>query len=126
MPGLVESQLDEEPVTQASDLSKGAGYKASQVDLDPNTDTVEGRLQGIIAKNSNTMKSAATRGLAKAQSRGLVNSSIAIGESERAVYDAATPIANADATNSLAVKTGNVNAQNAAKNLGATGTQALQ
>jgi hypothetical protein len=59
--------------------------------------TVEGRLDGIMAKDSPLMQRAATQGTQYANQRGLLNSSMAAGAAQGAMIDRATPIAQQDA-----------------------------
>lgn len=85
--------------------------------------TVEGRVNGIIDKDSPIIQAARTRAGQASNARGLLNSSMGVEAGESAAYDAALPIAsvdaqtsakaagyNADASNQFAVK--NVDAQN--------------
>lgn len=74
----------------------GAMATAAPVTVDP-TKTVQSQVKAIIDDNSPLMQQAATRANQAANSRGLLNSSIAVGAGQSAVLDAATPIANADA-----------------------------
>ncbi len=112
------------------------GYQAKQVKLGSG-DTVQGRISGIINKNSALMKSAQTRALQSQNARGTLNSTMAIGSGQQALYDTALPIAQQDATNSLQTKltnAGNVNqareftagASNTATNLDAQGAQDIR
>jgi hypothetical protein len=59
--------------------------------------TVKGQVNDIIDQNSPLMQRAADRANMQANSRGLLNSSMAVGAAQGAVMDAATPIAQADA-----------------------------
>jgi hypothetical protein len=59
--------------------------------------TVQGQISGIIAQNSPLMQQAQTTALDQMNQRGLLNSSMAIGAGHQAVYNAALPIATADA-----------------------------
>ena len=59
--------------------------------------TVEGRIGGIINSNSPLMAQAKARSTEAANSRGLINSSMAVQAGEAALYDAALPIAQQDA-----------------------------
>lgn len=59
--------------------------------------TVEGRIGNIIKSGSPLMEDAQTRAAQAANKRGLINSSMAVGEGERALYAAALPIAQQDA-----------------------------
>lgn len=64
-------------------------------------DTVEGLVDQITSKNSLLMKNAETAGLKQANRRGMLNSSMAVGEAQRAVIDAALPIASQDSSQSF-------------------------
>lgn len=70
--------------------------KAPQLD-----DSTSSNLTKIIDKGGDLMTRAAARGMLTAQTRGLMNSSMAAGASQAAVLDAATPIAQADANANL-------------------------
>lgn len=73
--------------------------------------TVQGRVKNIIDENSPLMQQAMARAAAKANDRGLLNSSLAVGAGQAAVLDAATPIATADAQSSTQLALGNQQAQ---------------
>lgn len=60
--------------------------------------TVEGRMTGLLAKDNPYMQQAETRGLQGANSRGLLNSSMAVGAVEAERIAAAMPIAQQDAS----------------------------
>jgi hypothetical protein len=107
MAGLIDAA-----VNQNDPLSGMKGYEADQIDIDPSTDTVEGRVEGIIAKNSAPMQLNKTRALQEMNERGLVNTSMAVGAGQNALYDWAVPIATEDAKNSIDVKGANMNATN--------------
>lgn len=66
--------------------------------FDPATQTVQGQIKGIIDANSPLMQQAETRSLQQSNSRGLINSSMAVGAGQAALYDAAMPIAASDAS----------------------------
>jgi hypothetical protein len=78
-------------------------YKARMLD-DPtqwnidNNQTVAGQLNNIMAADSPLMQQARTAGLDQANSRGMLNSSMAIGAAQDSVISHATPIAQSDAT----------------------------
>ena len=80
--------------------------KADQTQLGVNKDsTVQGQISGIIAGNSPLMQQAATTANQGMASRGLLNSSMAVGAGQSAVIGAALPIAQQDAsTNFTAAK----------------------
>lgn len=89
-------------VTQAT----ATGYDAATgtaATMDPttrsvqNNETVQGQIAGIIDANSPLMQRAVARAQEQMASRGLLNSSIAIGAGQNALYDAALPIAQQDA-----------------------------
>lgn len=59
--------------------------------------TVEGRINGILNPNNPIIQQARTRSLQAMNDRGLANSSLAVTAGDAAAYDAAIPIAAADA-----------------------------
>jgi hypothetical protein len=59
--------------------------------------TVASNVKDIISDNSPLMQQAETRANQRMNQRGLLNSSIAVGAGQSALYDAALPIAQADA-----------------------------
>lgn len=65
--------------------------------IDQSKETVQGQMAGLMAADSPYMQQARTRAAQVANGRGLLNSSMAVGAGESAAYDAAAPIANADA-----------------------------
>lgn len=82
-------------------------------------DSVESRLANIASGSSPLIQNARLRGTQSANQRGLLNSSIAIGEADRAVYDYALPIASQDAQTSFQSKQLNQAAANDANQFGA-------
>ena len=62
-----------------------------------NPETVSGQLNSLLSSDSRYIQSARNSGLETANSRGLINSSLAAGTSEKAAIDAALPIAQGDA-----------------------------
>lgn len=87
--------------TQATTQAPAATYDGAQAtaaswEVKPNQ-TVQGQIKDIIAEGSPLMQQAETRALQGANKRGLMNSSIAVGAGQAALYDAAAPIAAADA-----------------------------
>lgn len=111
--GLVDDNMNLDPDTGVTT------YDAEKIALDPLTDTVEGRLDSIINKNSPLMQSAETTAKQGMAQRGLVNSSMAIGAGQKAVIDSAMPIAQQDAQATLQVKGANQVAGNDASKFGA-------
>lgn len=61
-------------------------------------DTVAGQMEGLLSKDNDYMKRAETRANHQMNSRGLLNSSMAVGASQAAAIDAALPIAQQDAS----------------------------
>lgn len=90
---------------------------ASQVTSTPtwqNTpdQTVSGQINGIISQNSPLLQQAQTQAKQSAASSGLLNSSMATTAGESALYNAALPIASADANQASKVAQTNVQNQN--------------
>lgn len=80
----------------------GQGYNAAQAlgtnwTVD-NPQTVQGQVSGIIAANSPLVQQARAASLAQMNARGLTNSSMALGEGQKAVISSAMPIATQDAS----------------------------
>lgn len=65
--------------------------------VDPKTQTVAGQLSAIIASDSPLMQQARARALQTSNDRGLLNSNLALGAADAAVYDKAFQIADSDA-----------------------------
>lgn len=61
-------------------------------------ETVSGQLTNLLNQDNPYITSARNRGMETANSRGLINSSIAAGTAERAAIDAALPVAQQDAS----------------------------
>lgn len=81
------------PVSTAKSYADWAGQAAPQVD-----DSVANRLNSYISQDSPLMQQARTDGLRIANSRGLLNSSLAAGASQDAMIRNAMPIAQQDAS----------------------------
>lgn len=101
--------------------------------------TVASNVKSIVDADSPLMQQAATRAAGQANARGLLNSSQAVGAGQAALYDAALPIAQADAATNARAGEQTTLAQNAAEtqranivtstsqfNAGATNAQTLQ
>ena len=84
------------PAAEAA-TGQAAGYTASQRSVDPSKETVAGQMQGLISANSPFMQQARTSALQQMNSRGVLNSSMAQSAADAAAYQAAIPIAQADA-----------------------------
>lgn len=77
---------------------KAPTITATPVNINEKTDTVQGRLDSLLANpNSPLLKRAETMGLQAANKRGLLNSSIGVSAGQAALTDAALQIATPDA-----------------------------
>lgn len=74
--------------------------------------TVAGQVKKIIDTNSPLSQQAETRSLQQSNARGLLNSSMAVGAGQSALYDAVLPIAQADASVNANAGQFNANATN--------------
>lgn len=110
------------PDDDDEDVSKQP-YEAAQIETDPTTDTVEGRINRIIDTNSLSplLQGAQTRAKQDANARGLRNSSMAVTAGQQAVYNTVTPIATTDANLSLQTKAANQLATNKSREIAQTG-----
>lgn len=90
--GIIEQKIDK------NDPFKALSYDPKKAQINPATDTVEGRIGNIVSSGSPLMKQAETRALQGMNARGLINSSMAVGAGQSALYDAALPIAQQDAS----------------------------
>lgn len=131
---MIKSKMRPPTLEEEQQLGKvgnlGAlGYRADERQLDQGTETTEGRVEGIIAKNSPLMQQARVAGLQGMNERGLLSSTMAINAGQQSVFDKATPIAQVDAQAMQQQKLANQNASNTARQFGAgqanqlTGTQ---
>lgn len=117
-PGLINTPSTSPAATQVpATVTPSLGTASTQDqavkwEVSPNQ-TVAGQVKNIIAENSPLMQQAETRALQKANSRGLLNSSIAVGAGQSALYDAAMPIATQDAAMYGKSAETNATAQNA-------------
>lgn len=88
------------PITPSPVLPANASVKdmtATTRSLVPDTDTVAGQLEAILKKGSPFIERAKAGAMQTANSRGLINSTMAAQAGEAAAIDAALPIANTDA-----------------------------
>lgn len=100
---------------------KGVGYDPEKRGVTAD-ETVSGQLDKVLAADSPVLQRARAGAMQTANSRGLLNSSMAAGAGEAAVIDAALPIASADAgTYNLAARE-NQSAGNTALQAGADAT----
>jgi hypothetical protein len=100
------------------ELAKASTYTATPYEVKPQG-LVQERLKGIVESDSPLMQQAARIATQKANDRGLISSSMAIGDAQQAVIGAATPIATTDANaiNTATLKT--ADQQNAASQFNA-------
>lgn len=90
--GMIASAVPSQP-------AQAQVYSTAPVKWDNTKDqTTAGQLEGLIKEDSPLMQQARTNALQGMNSRGLLNSSMAVGAAQGAVMDKAIPIANADAT----------------------------
>lgn len=106
------------PATAKATDAKATGYDPKATTVQSN-DTVQGQIKGLIDQDSPLMQQAQRRALESANARGQLNSSMAIGAAQGALYDAALPIAQHDAGTSFTANQKTVDATNAARNFGA-------
>lgn len=102
MAGIIQNAMGNNTVKPM--LGNGSVAQAGSVGIDPEKraidaakETVSGQLDALLKKDSPLMSRARAGAMQTANSRGLVNSSMAAGAGEAAAIDAALPIANADA-----------------------------
>ena len=98
-PKKADVELLSPPVDiDAAQIDDGAYTPYTEVlgEVDDNA-TVEGRLNGLLSQDSNYMRQAAARGTQAANSRGMLNSSMAAGSAQGAMMDRALPVAQQDA-----------------------------
>lgn len=126
--GLINNEMDQtqvKPVDPAIAAgtkvaeAKPVTYDATTRAVDPATQTVAGQVNNIIKDDSPLMQRARAGAMESANSRGLINSTMAAQAGQAAVIDAATPIANADANINTTAARDNQNVTNAATAAGA-------
>lgn len=93
--------------------AQATGFQGAQTQVNQPTDTVQGQIAGIIDANSPLMQQAQRRAMEQVNSRGLLNSSIAVGAGQEAVMDRAMPIAQQDANTFTNTRLANQNSTNA-------------
>lgn len=87
------------------------GYDPAKVDVTDDM-TVQGQFNKITKQGSPLMDMARTSANQQMNARGLINSSMAVGESDKAAYAAALPIAQADAATNFNAAQTNAGAAN--------------
>lgn len=114
-----------QPLTETPDpnAQTPGAYTPERVDINPETDTVQGQLKTITSSGGPLMEQARTRALQFMNDRGTLNSSMAAQAGEEAVYNTALPIAQADASIYGRRKELNQAAGNTALGIGAQGRQ---
>ncbi len=90
------------------------GYNPAQVQV-RDFETTQGQLDKVLAKDSPLMQQAARRANQATNSRGLLNSSLAVGAAQDAVIQNALPIAQQDAQTLYDANVRSVDALNAAR-----------
>lgn len=95
--GSLGTPYREDPAKWTGMISKLSAptFGAREITAD---ETVAGQMQKILSENSPYMQSAKAEGIADANARGLLSSSLASGMSQKAAIDAAAPIAAQDAS----------------------------
>ena len=83
--------------TTAPTFNLGTMKESTDWTVDPKTQTVAGQLESVIAKDSPLLQQARTRATQTMNSRGLSNSTMAMGAADSALYDTALNIAAPDA-----------------------------
>lgn len=90
--------LNPPPATTApatTDIGAAQG-QAKTWEVTPNQ-TVQGQVEGLLKKDSPLSQFGAAQAMSQANKRGLLGSSIAVGEAQNAMYQNAIPIATSDA-----------------------------
>lgn len=107
-------------VTSATAVPASAtGFQAAPYTVDESKGTVQGQLKTIVDKGSPLQQLAVRDANDQMNQRGLLNSTLAIGAAQDAVYRTALPIAQADAGVYDKAMTNTANVENAARQFGA-------
>lgn len=124
MAGIIANALDNNQTAYGADTDK---VNPSLQTVDTGTQTVAGQLHSILAEDGPLSQQAKAGALDTANSRGLINSSMAAGAGQDALIKNALPIAQQDASTFGHVADVNQQADNASKafNSGATNTANL-
>lgn len=110
-PGIVSSARGNSGASNTSSSSSGGIGTPSRWDVTPDQ-TVEGRINKLTDPNSPIIQQARFRANAAMNDRGLLNSSIAATAADSAAYEAAIPIAQADAATTAKAASYNADQQN--------------
>jgi len=128
MPGLTDTNNQTDTTVVANTTTQPvANYTASTGNVSA-SETVAGNLDSLLSNESSYIKRARAGATETANSRGLMNSSIAAGAGEAAAIDRALPIAQQDAGTKFQNRITNQGAENAASqfNTGALNQDRLQ
>lgn len=126
MAGLIDTAIS--GAEEKDILAPGKTLQAGSVGIEPEkrtvdaNETVAGQLDDILKTDSPLLQRARARANEMANSRGLVNSTMAAQAGEAAVIDAALPIASADAGTQNMAKRENMAATNTALQMNADAT----
>ena len=117
IPGIIQSALTPDPL--ATTTAPATAPLTTPTKLPDPTQwtttpdqTVAGNVKSLTAEDSGIIQQARTRANQKMNDRGLLNSSMAQSASDSAAYDAAIPIAQADAANASKVAGYNTDTKN--------------
>lgn len=115
------------PPTYTATPAQATGYTATPYTV-PLQGTVQERVRGLVEEDSALMQQAKQRATQEMNSRGLINSSLAVGAGQQAVISQALPIAQQDAQTYANAATNTANQRNAASqfNTAARNQAALQ
>lgn len=105
--------------TATPTTATSVGFQAAPYTVDADKGTVQGQLKSIVDKGSPLQQLAVRDANAQMNQRGLLNSSLAVGAAQDAVYKTALPIAQADAGVYDKAMTNTANVENAARQFGA-------
>lgn len=123
--GLIQNQLDDSqtqiaaPAANNIAIANSTTYDPEKRTVDAGKETVAGQMTDLLATGSPYMTRARTDAAETANSRGLINSSMAVGAGEDAAIRSALPIASADASTYSTAASQNQQATNTALTQGA-------
>ena len=107
-----------------ADTGTASSYNPTDWSVGANQ-TVQGQIKSIIDENSPLMQQASTNARQAMNDRGLLNSSMAVGAGQSALYSAALPIAQQDASTYANAGQFNAGAANAASQYNASNKQTM-
>lgn len=97
------------PAQSQAKTATATGYDPLAYNVTPDQ-TVAEQVRKVVGENSPLIQLAESRALQRMNDRGLQNSSLALGEAQKATYDTALPIATADAAAAERAATNTTNA----------------